>query len=412
MLELFISTAIAVVIIISVSRVLGELMPKIRQPRVIGEMLAGVLLGPTLLGTIAPQISNLAFPKEILPILFVISNFGLSIYMFLIGMEIDVSNINSKSIKSSFVLSSAAILFPFISVIPIVYIFYNKLRGNDGITEVQLFIFLGTSLAITAFPMLARILEEKKITKTKLGEILLISASIQDVVSWILLSFIISLAKYEKLYYGFFTFIGCILFIICVKVIIKPMLIKISNKIKEEKDFNQNTFAIVIIILIICSILTDKIGLYSVFGGFVFGMAIPRNPILINAIKIRLYDMLIVFFLPIFFAYSGLNTNINRIVSPEYLLPCVAIIFCGIAFKTIPIFITMKLMNYPKNTSIAIAGLMNARGLMELIIANIGIMYGIINYETYSILVLLAIISTTMAMPIYEYSTKNGSKFG
>lgn len=413
MLELFIKFAISVCIIIIVARIIGGLMPYIKQPRVIGEMIAGVVLGPTLFGALFPDFSTSIFTKEIIPILFIISNLGLSIYIFLVGMELDINihDIAPKTFKSSVYITVAAMLPPFIGVIPLIYLFQDKLSGGAEISQFAMIIFFGTALAITAFPMLARILEEKNIVKTKLGEIMLLSASLQDVLSWILLSFITSIAIHGKAINGIYTFIGAIIFVLLIHFIVKPILNKISNSTSQEKSLSQNSFAIIFILLIVCAIITDKIGLYSVFGGFVLGLYMPRNQKLISEIKIRLYDILVVFFLPIFFTFSGLQTDLSQIVSSEYLIPCLIILGSGVILKIIPIFTTMKLIGYSNKTSVAVSGLMNARGLMELIIANIGLTYGFINNEAYSILVLLAVLSTLAASPIFEYSAKNEQDF-
>jgi Kef-type K+ transport system membrane component KefB len=407
MLDIFIKFSIAVCIIIIAARMLGELMPFIKQPKVVGEMIAGVLLGPTLFGQLFPNTAEIIFPKEIFPLLFVIGNIGLSIYMFIVGMEIDIKKINAKIFKSALLMSASAIILPFIFGAILVHLYSDIFIGENIFNKNQLILYFGTAFAITAFPMLARILQEKNIVETKLGGMMLMSASIQDVVSWILLSFVISFATGGNLIGGLYAFVGCILFILFVKYLIRPILKRIDTKTTEQHSLSQNSFAIIFLILLVCSIITDKIGLYSVFGGFVLGIFMPRNKYLISQIKIRLNDLLLVFFLPIFFTYSGLNANLSELTSSSYLIPTLFIISFGIISKILPIFTTMRLIGYNNNTSLAISGLMNARGLMELIIANIGITYGIINKEAYSVLILLAIISTITASPIFEFSTKD-----
>lgn len=408
MIELFVKVATSIVVIIIAARLIGNLMPYIKQPRVIGEMIAGVLLGPTLLGRLFPEISLTVFPEDIMPFLFIISNIGLSIYMFTVGMEMDINIFNKKTIKQSGVMSLTAIIFPFIAAYLVVQLYFDSLAGTSPGNLTSFTIFMGTAFAITAFPMLARVLEEKQIAKSKLGGVMLLSASVQDVFSWIMLSFVTSIVTGGKLINGVYTFVGCFVFVAIVKFLVKPLLNKFSESTTENKELTQSNFAWIIVILLSCAIITDKIGLYSVFGGFILGFFIPRNKTLIDGIKVRLYDTMVVFFLPIFFAYSGLKTDLAQLVSSTYILPCVVIIVISMASKFVPVLLVMKLSGFSWRTSTAMGGLLNARGLMELIIANIGLSYGVINSPTYSILVLLAILSTLGATPIYELATKNG----
>lgn len=408
MIELFVKVATSIVVVIIAARLLGDLMPLIKQPRVIGEMIAGVLLGPTLLGRLFPEVTLSIFPNDVMPFLFIISNIGLSIYMFTVGMEMDINIFNKKTIKQSGVMSITAIIFPFVAAYFVVQLYFDSLVGTSPGNLTTFAIFMGTAFAITAFPMLARVLEEKQIAKSKLGGVMLLSASVQDVFSWIMLSFVTSIVTGGKLINGVYTFIGCFAFVIIVNFLIKPILNKFSKETSENNGITQSNFAWVIVILLTCAIITDKIGLYSVFGGFILGLYIPRNKILIDSIKIRLYDTMVVFFLPIFFAYSGLKTDLAQLVSSAYILPCILIIVLSMASKFIPVLLVMKFSGFSWRTSTAMGGLMNARGLMELIIANIGLSYGVINSPTYSILVLLAILSTLGATPIYELATKNG----
>lgn len=407
MLELFIQFAIAVCVIIISAQLLGELMPYLKQPKVVGEMIAGVILGPTLFGKLFPDTFTTIFPKDILPVLFIIGNIGLSIYMFIVGMEMDLKKLNAKIFKSSVIMALSAIIFPFIVGIIIVYLYSGILVGTNVLENKYLVFFFGTAIAITAFPMLARMLQEKNMVDTKMGGVMLVCSAIQDVASWIMLSFVMAIASGDSLKKGLIAFIGCILFIIFVKYLIRPILLKISTKTNNTSTFSTNSFAIIFLILVTCAIITDKIGLYSVFGGFVLGVFMPRNQYLISQIKIRLNDILLVFFLPIFFTYSGLNADMGQLAGAAYIIPTVLIILLGTVSKIFPLFTTMKLFGYNNETSLAISGLMNSRGLMELIIANIGLQYNIINIEAYSILILLAIISTLCASPIFEFATRH-----
>ena len=403
-LELFIHAAAAMLVIIILARLVGSIMVYLKQPRVVGEMIAGVLLGPTLFSTILPEATNYLF-ADTKPIIYFVGNIGLSFYMFMVGMDIDFSKVDKSIRKQSSVLSIAATIIPFLTGIIVAFLYFDKL-AVDTISFMVFAIFMGTALSIMAFPMLARILDEKNLIQTKLGSLALLSASAQDVVTWILLAFITSLAISNSFSMGFTTLIGAIIFIFIVFVFAKPLLNKLAKNINTTGVMNQTQFAIIIGAVLLAAIITDKVGLYSVFGGFILGLAIPREKLLVDTIKIKMQDIVVVMLLPLFFAFSGLKTNFLQIFSADLIVPTIVIVLFAFACKYLPVLFTMKLSKYSWRESSATAGLMNARGLMELIVAGIGLEYKIIDTTTFSILVLIAVSTTLAAMPIYNWSMK------
>jgi Kef-type K+ transport system membrane component KefB len=403
-LEIFIHVACAIIVIIISARILGNVMQFIKQPRVVGEMIAGVALGPTLFGTIFPEGSTYLFSTT-QPYIYVLGNIGLSFYMFLVGMDLDLTNIDTKTKRKSYILSIIATVVPFSFGCLSAYLFYDQFQ-IQGVPIVLFMLFLGTAFSIMAFPMLARILEEEKLIHTPLGSICLLSASIQDVMTWILLAFITAIASTGNCFNGFVTLFGACIFILLVRFIIKPILEKINVSLLISGKLSQNQFAIILVLLLIAAVITDKIGLYSVFGSFILGLNIPKSKILISQIKEKLQDVMVVLLLPLFFAFSGLKTNFLVLGSSNLLMPCLVILCFAFISKYGSVLITMKSFGYNWRESSAIGGLINARGLMVLIVANIGLDYKIINSNLYSILVLLAVLSTLLAMPIYKMSLK------
>lgn len=403
-LELFIHAASAMLVIIILARLVGSIMVYLKQPRVVGEMIAGVLLGPTLFSTILPEVTNYLF-ADTKPIIYFVGNIGLSFYMFIVGMDIDFSRVDKSIRKHSSILSISATVIPFLTGILAAFLFYEKL-ALPNISFMVFAIFMGTALSIMAFPMLARILDEKKLIQTKLGSLALLSASAQDVVTWILLAFISSLAISNSFSMGFTTLFGAIIFVLIVFIFVKPLLKKLANQINLTGNMNQTHFAIIICSILLAAIITDKVGLYSVFGGFILGLAIPREKLLIDSIKVKMQDIVVVMLLPLFFAFSGLKTNFLQIFSSNMIIPTVVIVLLAFACKYLPVLFSMKLSKYSWRESSATAGLMNARGLMELIVAGIGLEYKIIDTNTFSILVLIAVTTTLTAMPIYNWSMK------
>lgn len=404
-LEVFIKVISAIIFILIASHTCGKLFQYLGQPRVVGEMISGVLLGPTCFGFFFPELSAQIFSKDIMRFLFVISNLGLSFYMFLVGSEIDFNNFTKKVMKRSSLLSAVAVIFPFVFG-GIAAVWYYDIFTIPGISFASFFIFLGTAFAITAFPMLARILHEKKILNTPIGILTITSASIQDVVSWILLSFVTASAAHKGVKAGYITLFGGIAFVAIIFLIAKPLLKIIGKRSQKNGFLNQQDFSIIIISLLAAALITDKLGLYSVFGGFILGLAVPRDPVFSKEIESKLKDITVTILLPLFFTFSGLNANMLVLGNITNFIPMVVIVAFAFFSKYASSTIAMKLTGYSWRESSAIGGLTNARGLMELIVANIGLSFAVISKDLYSILILIAILTTLFAMPIYNLSMK------
>lgn len=404
-LELFVKVAIALAVILAATQVVGSLARLVAQPRVVGEMIAGVLLGPTLFGAFFPETSGEIFDAEVMPVLFVICNIGLSAYMFLVGTEINLNLFNRKTMRDASALSLGAILVPFAAGFLIAWVFDSQLNTKEiGFSSFG--IFMGTALAITAFPMLARILQEKNIIDTRLGALSMLSASLQDVVSWILLGLVTALASGGSAFSMVYMFLGAAALVVVLFYVVRPLLQRWVTAQAQETQLNASLFSTILFLLIVCAVYTDYIGLYSVFGGFMLGLAMPREQRFLKQLSVRLKDITLILFLPVFFAFSGLNTNLNTLNSVSLLGPTVAVVLLAFASKWVPLYSVMRLTGYSNTEATSIAALMNSRGLMALIIANIGMFYNLIDSSLYSILVLIAITTTLSAMPLYELSQR------
>lgn len=404
-LELFVKVAIALAVILAATQVVGSLARLVAQPRVVGEMIAGVLLGPTLFGAFFPETSGEIFDAEVMPVLFVICNIGLSAYMFLVGTEINLNLFNRKTMRDASALSLGAILVPFAAGFLIAWVFDSQLNTKEiGFSSFG--IFMGTALAITAFPMLARILQEKNIIDTRLGALSMLSASLQDVVSWILLGLVTALASGGSAFSMVYMFLGAAALVVVLFYVVRPLLQRWVTAQAQETQLNASLFSTILFLLIVCAVYTDYIGLYSVFGGFMLGLAMPREQRFLKQLSVRLKDITLILFLPVFFAFSGLNTNLNTLNSVSLLGPTVAVVLLAFASKWVPLYSVMRLTGYSNTDATSIAALMNSRGLMALIIANIGMFYNLIDSSLYSILVLIAITTTLSAMPLYELSQR------
>jgi Kef-type K+ transport system membrane component KefB len=407
-LQIFIEVLRAIIVILIVSKLIGQLFVLVGQPKVVGEMMAGVLLGPTCLGFFFPQFSGELFKRELMPFIFVLSNMGLSVYMFLIALEMDFTGIDRKALRQSFTMSFLVIIVPMGLGIFAGILFFNELRG----AQANLFafsLFLGCALAITAFPTLARILEEKGLVKTKLGAVSLLSASIQDIVSWVLLAFVTASAAKTTTSAASRALIGGVLFTVIMYWPVKFIIRWLYKMVKSGLVSRETYFSILVLSLLLSALVTDYIGLYSVFGGFMLGLIVPRDESAVNDIVIRLREITTVLFIPLFFSFSGLNANFLALKNLHYLVPALAIILFA-SSKYLVTTLVMRVNGFSWQQASAAGGLMNARGLMELIIANIGLIYGVISAAMYSILVLVAVVSTLTAVPIYNVSMNYSKK--
>ncbi|QYR21859.1 cation:proton antiporter [Paenibacillus sp. sptzw28] len=405
-LHLFLAVVTAIVIVIVAARICGSLFVRIRQPRVVGEMVAGVLLGPTFFGVLAPELQASIFTSEVKSTLFVLSNLGLSVYMFLVGAEMDLQSFNRSSIQKSGFLASAGIFPPFIMGVAIGFFLYDSF-SFDAINKMSFCIYMGVALSITAFPMMARILQDEGLVKTKFGSLTLLAASVDDAAAWCFLAVVTAMAQSKDMIAGLYTAVGGVLFALLVLTLVKKRLKKMSDRVEAAGQFLQHDFAIILLLILGAAWITDYIGIYSVFGGFILGLAMPRTPVFQREIHGKLTDFVVVLLLPLFFAFSGLNADIASLFNMGIVIPFLFILLASILGKYGGCTLAMRRMGFTWRESSAIGGLMNARGLMELIVVNIGLAYEIINQDLYSMLVLMAIVTTAAAMPIFNASLGN-----
>ena len=409
-IHLFVPVLAAILIVLVTTQLFARLFTMLKLPAVIGEVVGGVLLGPTALGYFFPAFSSVVFSPDVHFALFVLSNLGICLFMFIVGMEMDFQVFKSKLMKESIILSAAAIAVPFALGITFGATYFDVFRGNNT-DIVQFCVFLGSALAITAFPVLARLLQENNLIKTKLGSLALLSASMQDVISWIFLSYVVATATRAGAGAGqmLYTFLLTVAFLSTDFFVVRPLLRKMMAKLDPDNPSHAGKLLRVVILLLISNVLVaNLIGLNSLFGGFVTGLMVPKNKALIRFCSSRLEAFGVIFLLPIFFALSGLSTNMLILGKMGVFLPSLIIMVVAFAGKYFSSLFTLKALGYSWRQSSAVGGLNNARGLMELIIANVGLTYGIITGALYSLLVLLAIVSTLLAMPIYKASLGKG----
>lgn len=403
-LPLSIKVFAALCIVLMATVLCGRLAMLVKQPRVVGEMVAGVLLGPSLLGLVAPSLQAVLFPEDVKSVLYVLSTIGLTFYMFLVGAALDHGHIDKNGARRASLLAVSGIVPTFLIGAGVAAIFASQLTA-PGSTQWELMLFLGGALSITSLPMLARILQERGIANTRIGSLILMAAAVDDAVAWGILAMIIAVGATGDLFGAMFTILGAALFALVMLTMGRRLLRKLGDRVEREGELSRDSMAIVLLVVLGAGWFTDIIGVFSVFGGFITGLAMPQFPVFKRELDNRLTDLNSILLLPVFFAFSGLNTDLGEIsTGSDLLLPMVVILVAATIGKYVGCGLTVRLQGFSWRYASAVGGLMNARGLMILIFINIGLSYHLITSELFSMLVVVAIVTTGAAMPIYRAS--------
>lgn len=403
-LELVLHVLPAIVVILAASALCGRLALLVKQPRVLGEMVAGVLLGPTLFGALFPAAQKAVFPAEVKPVLYVLSTIGLTVFMFLVGAGLDHGGGNGKKdTKNAAVLAVSGILPSLLLGAGSAYVLYDRLSRPD-VTPFEFALFIGGALSITAFPMLARILYERHLQNSPLGRMTLLGASIDDAAAWCFLAVLSAMHSGAGALHVLRTIGFTALFALVMLTVVARLLRPMGARVERTGHFGFDQMYLVVGIVLLSGLFTDYIGIYSVFGGFIAGLAMPRNPAFREALHSRMMDIVCVLLLPIFFAFSGLNTELGGIAGWAMIGPFLLILAAGFIGKYVGCATAMRAVGFSWRESWAVGGLMNARGLMILIFINIGLAQGMITKDVFSMLVLVAVITTAGAMPLYRWA--------
>lgn len=384
------------IVIVITARICGYLIQKIGQPSVMGEILAGILLGPSFIGMLFPKFSAFVFPATSLTNLQMLSQVGLILFMFVIGMELDL-NLIRKRARAAIFISNTSIIVPYLMGIGLSYFLYRHYAPHN-IPFYAFGMFMGIAMSITAFPVLARIIRERGLTETPLGTTAITSAAIGDVTGWCILAFVIAIARAHSIYTSFYTLTGTVLYVTIMLAVIRPWLKKRAGQ--KESAGSVPGIAIKFIILLLSSYCTEVIGIHALFGAFMAGVVMPQDHSFRKQMINKIEDVALVLLLPIFFALTGLRTQIGLLNNSNLWAICLLIIAVAIAGKFGGSAIAAKLSGETNYNSLAIGALMNTRGLMELIILNIGYDLGILRPEVYTMMVLMALATTFMTSPI------------
>lgn len=384
-------------LILVTARVAGWLLGRIYQPQVIGEMVAGILLGPSLLGWVAPELSAYIFPPESLAPLYFLSQAGLLLFMFMVGLELDTQKLRGLG-HTAVVISHTSIIVPFALGSLLALYLYPKV-ADDRIPFAGFVLFTGVAMSVTAFPVLARILSERKLVGTGLGTLTIACAAVDDVTAWCLLAIIIALVKSGvgqlnlwQMFLGLAVYLGVMFFVL------RPLIGRLITK-RNGAGMTIPLTAAFILFMLASSWATEWLGIHALFGAFLAGAVIPKKQGLGEGLRQRL-RLLVVPLIPLFFVYSGLRTNIGLISGREMLLFCGLVFIVAVVGKLGGSMGAARVMGRPWREATAIGVLMNTRGLMELVILNIGLDIGVLPRPFFSMMVMMAVVTTLMTTPL------------
>ncbi|MFO1464367.1 MAG: cation:proton antiporter [bacterium] len=392
---------IQAIVIIPLARLLGFLCTKVNQPMVLGEIVAGLLLGPSLLGWAAPGVYHFLFPEESLRGLHLLSQVGLIFFMFLVGLEFNPKMLRGKG-EAAVAISHSSIIVPFLLGTLLALYLYPRL-SHSGVRFSSFALFMGASMSVTAFPVLARILTERKLAGTKMGALVLTCAAIDDVTAWFLLALVISVVRATGLGEVARILVWTVLYLLAMIWLVRPLLKKLEKRYSTREGLSQNAVAIVFVVLMLSALTTEQIGIHALFGAFFLGAIMPNETGFVRHLSEKIEDIAVLFLLPLFFAYTGLRTQVGLLDSPELWSLAGLILAVACLGKFGGGFVTSLLMGLPWRESAAIGILMNTRGLMELVIISIGLDLGVISPVLFTMLVLMALITTFMTSPLLQW---------
>ena len=388
-------------VILAVARVVGSLARRVGQPQVVGEMIAGVLLGPSLFGYFAPELQAQLFPKESLKVLYVGAQLGVGLYMFLVGVDFKTELFRSRA-KSAAAVSISGMIVPFgLGALLAIWLVGVPNLFSPKATTMEAMLFLGAAMAITAFPMLARIIYERGLTGTALGTLALAAGAIDDAAAWCVLAIV--LASFgDGPMVAVKAIAGGIAYGVFVTTLGTKLLKPLGDAVEREGKLSNTVLAIVLMLFMVAAWMMDAIGIHAVFGGFLLGVAMPRGA-LTRELQKQLEPITVVLLLPMFFTYSGLNTRLDMVNSWQMLTIALVVLLAACLGKGVACWAAARATGQDNRTALAVGSLMNARGLMELIILNIGLSKGVIEAGLFSVMVLMAIVTTLMASPLFEW---------
>ncbi|HTE87992.1 MAG TPA: cation:proton antiporter [Terriglobales bacterium] len=390
-----------IAVILAVCRLVGTLFQKIHQPRVVGEMFAGIMLGPSLLGWIAPQISAYLFPTSSLGFLNALSQVGVVIFMFLVGLGINPQELKEQG-HAAVLTSHVSITAPFVLASFLSIYLYPKL-SDDSVAFTSFALFMGAAMSITAFPVLARILTERDMLQSRLGTVAIACAAVDDVTGWCILAYIVLLIRSAHTATPIWLTVGGLIAFALVMIYgVRRMLRRFETIYRERGSVSENVMALMLLLVLTSALCTEWLGLHLLFGAFLMGAIMPKEPKFVRYVLDRFETITVTLLLPLFFAFTGLRTNIGLVKGQEMWIYCALIILVATAGKLGGSMLASWIAGMPLREAAGLGTLMNTRGLMELVILNIGLDIKVISPALFSMMVIMALFTTFMTSPVLE----------
>jgi Kef-type K+ transport system membrane component KefB len=386
-----------IVTIVLVARLFSWICRKIGQPTVIGEIVAGIVLGPSLVGLYFPEFSSFLFPEQSLSNLEFLSQIGLILFMFVVGMELDLKVLKNKA-NEAVVISHASIIIPFTLGVALAYGIYHSF-APEGVQFISFALFLGISMSITAFPVLARIVQERGIHKTPLGTVVITCAAADDITAWSILAAVIAIVKAGSFVSALPTILMAVVYVVIILKIVRPFLKRVGDLHASREVLGKPVVAIFFLVLLLSAYATETIGIHALFGAFMAGVIMPDNQKFKNIFINKVEDVALVLLLPLFFVYTGLRTEIGLLNEPYLWEICGLVILVAVTGKFAGSALSAKFTGQNWHDSLSIGALMNTRGLVELVALNIGYDLGVLTPEIFAMLVIMALITTFMTAP-------------
>jgi K+:H+ antiporter len=388
---------IALTAVVISGRLLGRVFSRVGQPPVIGEVLAGILLGPSLLGRLAPDAYLYILPPEVAPFLGVVAQLGVILYMFLVGLDLN-PDLLRRHVHATVATSHASIVLPFVLGAALSLHLYPRFSTSD-VPFTNFALFLGVAMSITAFPVLARILSDRGMTRTDLGALALTCAAVDDVTAWCLLAFVVGVVQ-ARAESALLVAVWTLSFIGVMFAGVRPIAARVT--FSGDRHPSQGAIALALVGLLVASLTTEAIGVHAVFGAFLFGAVIPHDSTLARSLKQSLETVVTILLLPAFFAFTGMRTQIGLVSGSYEWLICGLIIAVATTGKFGGTFLAARVTGLGWRDAAGLGVLMNTRGLMELIVLNIGLDFGVISPTLFTMLVLMALVTTIATTPVLQ----------
>ena len=390
---------LALAVILVLARGAGALFRAIRQPPVIGEVLVGIALGPSLFGALAPAAQSCLLPAEITPYLGVIAQIGVILFMFSVGLELDPHMLKSKT-HVTVVIAHASIVVPFLLGSALALWLYPRLSSSD-VPFNAFTLFLGVSMSVTAFPVLARILTDRGMQRSKLGVLALTCAAVGDVSAWCLLAFVVSVVR-SQVGDALWTFGFVAAYVAAMLLFVRPLIARLVAR-HDEQGLTQSALSLITVGLLLSALATEWIGVHALFGAFLFGALIPHDSKIARELIKHVESLVLTLFLPAFFAFTGLHTQIGLLSGLEGWLVCGVIVAVASLGKFGGCYAAARATGFGGKDAAALGVLMNTRGLMELIVLNVGLELGVVTPTLFAMLVIMAIVTTLATAPLLEW---------